>query len=47
MQWDATIKKDNYSSILKSMSKTISPFLITLTMTCKMVVNGAASNFVT
>ena len=28
--------KDNYSSNLKSMSKTISPFLIKLTMTHKM-----------
>jgi hypothetical protein len=29
------------------MSKTISPLLIVLTMTHKMVVSGAASNFIT
>ena len=40
--------KDNYSSNLKSMSKTISPFLIKLTMTHKMeFVSSAAFVFVT
>ena len=40
--------KDNYSSSLKSMSKTISPFLIMLTMTHKMeFVSSAASVSVT
>ena len=40
--------KDNYSSSLKSMSKTISPFLIILTMTHKMeFVSSAASVSVT
>ena len=40
--------KDNYSSSLKCMSKTISLFLIILTMTHKMeFVSSAASVFVT
>jgi hypothetical protein len=45
MQWNA---KDNYSSNLKSMSKTISPFLIILTMTHMMeFASNAASVSVT
>ena len=40
--------KDNYSSSLKSMSKTITPFLIILTMTHKMeFVSSAMFVFVT
>jgi hypothetical protein len=40
--------KDNYSSSLKFMSKTLSPFLIILTMTHMMeFVSSAASIFVT
>ena len=40
--------KDNYSSSLKSMSKTISPFLIILTMTHMIeFVSSAASVFIT
>jgi len=40
--------KDNYSSTLKSMSKTISPFLIILTMAHMIeFVSSAASVFVT
>jgi hypothetical protein len=40
--------KDNYSSILNSMSKTFSPFLIILTMTHMMeFVSSAASDSVT
>jgi hypothetical protein len=40
--------RDNYSSSLKSMSKTISPFLIIFTMTRKMeFVSGAAFMSVT
>jgi hypothetical protein len=40
--------KDNYSSSLKSMSKTISPFLINLTMTHMIkFVSGTVSVFVT
>ena len=40
--------KDNYSLNFKSMSKTISPFLIILTMTHMMeFVSSAASVFVT
>jgi len=40
--------KDNYSLSLKSMSKTISPFLIILTMTHMIeFVSSAASVFVT
>ena len=39
--------KDNYSLSLKSMSKTISPFLIMLTMTHMEFVSSAASISVT
>jgi hypothetical protein len=47
MQWYKNLK-DNYSSSLKSMSKTISPFLIKLTMTHMMkFVSSATSIFVT
>ena len=46
MHWNA--KSDNYSLSLKSMSMTISPFLIILTMTHMMkLVSSAAFVFVT
>ena len=48
MQWNARNLKDNYSPSFKSMSKTISPFLIILTMTHMMeFVSSAASVSVT
>ena len=48
MQWNTKSLKDNYSLNFKSMSKTISPFLIILTMTRVMeFVSSAASVFVT
>ena len=39
---ECTKLKDNYSSSLKSISKTISPFLIILTMTHMEFVSSAA-----
>jgi hypothetical protein len=48
MQWNTKGLKDNYSLNFKSMSKTISPFLIILTMTHMMeFVSSATSIFVT
>ena len=48
MQWNTKSLKDNYSLNFKSMSKTISPFLIILTMTHMMeFVSSAVSVFVT
>jgi hypothetical protein len=48
MQWLCKNLKDNYSSTLKSMSVTISPFLIILAMTHMIeFVSSAASVFVT
>ena len=45
---ECKMSKDNYSSSLKSMSKTISPFLIILTMTHMMeFVSSAAYVFIT
>ena len=45
---ECTKLKDNYSSSLKFMSKTVSPFLIILTMTHMMeFISSAASVFVT
>jgi hypothetical protein len=43
LQWYVRFLKDSYSSSLKSMSKTISPFLIILALTHMMeFVSGAA-----
>ena len=48
MQWNTKSLKDNYSLNSKSMSKTISPFLIILTMTHMMeFVSSASFVFVT
>jgi hypothetical protein len=48
MKWNARIKKNNYSLSLKSMGKTISPFLIILIMTHNIeFVSRATSLFVT
>jgi hypothetical protein len=48
MQWYTKNLKDNYSLSLKSISMTISPFLIILTMTHMMeFMSSAASIFVT
>ena len=44
MQWNTKSLKDNYSLNFKSMSKTISPFLIILTMTHMMEFMSSATS---